>query len=250
MHRRQLASLGIALALVACGKTETRNPFDLPESAAKPAPKVTVPPKIQGPPPVRVEEHGPKIGWDTVLIEKKDGMERLAKAVADLKDDYAGKPVEVVADRKAKSRWVAAVINELAKIDAGKITVITETTRPGFPTQFEFTPVARAGSPPSCALVMMILENHTPAIWSLAGGQASGAGRGLAGPDLARASDIVERRAKKCTKTSTYFVSAAEDVEWGLTYDLAVNATRVEDVKLDKAVILGEIPTAGRPVKL
>ena len=250
MHCRQLAALGLALAFIACGKTETRNPFDPPASAAKPAPKVTAPPKIQGPPPIRVEEHGPKIGWDTVLIEKKDGMERLKKAVAEVKEDYEGKPVEVVADRRAKSRWVAAVINELADIDVGKITVVTETTRPGFPGKFEFVPQSRAGQVPSCALVMMIIENNTPAIWSVAGDKASGAGRGLAGPDLARAADIVERRAKKCSKTTTFFVSAAEEVEWGLTYDLAVNATKVEDVKLDKAVILKEIPTAGRPVEL
>jgi biopolymer transport protein ExbD len=250
MHRRQLAALGLALAFVACGKVESKNPFDPPASAAKPAPKVTAPPKIKGPPPIRVEEHGPKIGWDTVLIEKKDGMERLAKAVAEVQDDYEGKPVEIVADRKAKSRWVAAVVNEMAKIDVGKITVITETTRPGFPGKFEFTPQSRAGAVPPCTLVMMIIDNHTPAIWSVAGGKASGAGRGLAGPDLARASDIVERRGKKCSKTSTFFVSAAEGIEWGLTYDLAVNATKVEDVKLDKAVILKEIPTAGRPVEL
>jgi hypothetical protein len=250
MHRRQLTVFGLALALAACGKVEKRNPFDPPESAAKPAPKVTAAPQIKGPPPVRVEEHGPKIGWTTVLIEKKDGAERLAKAIAEIKADYEGKPVEIFAERKAKSKWVAAVINELAEIDVGKITVITETTRPGFPSKFEFTPQARAGRAPSCALVMMIIDNHTPAIWSLAGGKASGAGRGLAGPDLARAADIVERRGRKCSETSTFFVSAAEEIQWGLTFDLAVNATKVEDVKLNKAVILKEIPTAGRPVEL
>ena len=250
MHGRLPVALGLVLALAACGKTEHRNPFDPPASAAKPAPKLTAPPKLEGPPPIRVEETGPKIGWDTVLIEKKDGMERLAKAVAGVKKDYEGKPVQVVADRKAKSVWVTAVINELAKIDAGTITVITETTRPGFPGKFEFTPQARAGHVPPCTLVMMIIENNTPAIWSIAGGKASGAGRGLAGPDLARAADIIERRARKCSETSTYFVSAAENVQWGLTYDLAVNATKVEDVKLNRAVILQEIPTAGRPVDL
>jgi len=250
MHHRQLAGLGLVLALTACGKPETKNPFDPPDSAAKPAPKLTAPPTLKGPPPIRVDETGPKIGWDTVLIEKKDGAERLAKAVSEVKDDYEGKPVEVVADRKAKSVWVAAVINQLAEIDVGKITVITETTRPGFAEKFEFTPQSRAGDAPPCALVMMIIENHTPAIWSLAGDKASGAGRGLAGPDLARASDIVERRFKKCSKTSTFFVSSAPEIEWGLTYDLAVNATKAKDVKLDKAVILKEIPTAGRPVEL
>ena len=240
------------VAVVGCGKTEPRkNPFDTPEDAPKPAPKVSAPPKIEGPPPITIDEHGPKIGWDTVLIEKRDGRERLRKSIEEVKDKYENQPVELTADRKARTEWVAIVVDELARINAGTITIKTETTRPGFAQKLEFVPQARAGKVPPCTLVMMIREDRSPAIWRRAGeARASGAGKGLAGPDLTRAADIIERRYKSCQDTSTYFVSAANGIEWGLTYDLAVNAQHVEKTKLTRAVLLSEAPVAGRALSL
>jgi biopolymer transport protein ExbD len=240
--------LVVSIAIVGCKSEPTRNPFDTPESAPKPLPKLEAPPKPEGPPQIVIEEQGPKVGWETVLIEKDDGRERLAKAVAAVKDAYENQPVHLVVDRKARTTWVAAMLDELAKIHVGEITISTET-RPEFSPKLRFLAQAQAGQPPSCALVMIIRENRSTAVWSLAGGTAATRSKGMAGPDLSTTAETIERKAKTCD-TSTYFVSAAADVEWGLTYDLAASAQKVEKVKLDHPVVLSEIPTPGRPVKL
>lgn len=251
-----LAAAGALAALVGlviggC-KTEPRpNPFDAPASAAKPVPKLEAPPKPEGPPQMLIEAQGPKVGWETVLIERDDGRERLAKAVAGVKEHYEGKPVHLVVDRRARTTWVAAMLDELAKIDAGEISISTDT-RPEFSPKLVFWPQAKAGKPPSCSLVMIVREDRSTAVWSLSGGTAATRAKGMAGPDLSTTAETIERRARACSETTTYFVSAAEDVEWGLTYDLAASAQKIESdkMKLDRAVVLSEVPVAGRPVKL
>jgi len=242
------AVLALAMVVAACKSEPTRNPFDAPPSAPKPVPKIEAPPKPEGPPQMLIDEQGPKVGWETVLIEKEDGRERLAKAVAGVKEHYEGKPVNLVVGRKARTVWVAAMMDELARIDAGEITITTET-RPEFSPKLVFVPQTKVGEQPSCALVMMVRENRSTAVWTLAGGTAATRSKGMAGPDLTTTAETIERKAKTC-ETTTYFVSASDDVEWGLAYDLAASAQKIEKVTLRRPVVLSEIPVPGRPVKL
>ncbi|MBN2194258.1 MAG: hypothetical protein JW751_15685 [Polyangiaceae bacterium] len=241
--------VALTLAITACKTEPQRNPFDAPASAPKSLPKIEAPPKPEGPPQMIIDEQGPKVGWETVLIEKEDGRERLAKAVAGVKKDYEGKPVHLVANRRAPTVWVAAMMDELAKIDAGEIIISTET-RPEFSPKLLFVPQAKAGKQPSCTLVMIVRENRSTAVWTLGGGTAATRSKGMAGPDLSTTGETIERKAKTCEDTATYFVSAAADVEWGLTYDLAASAQKLEKVTLDRPVVLSEIPVPGRPIKL
>ncbi len=242
------AVLVLVVAVTACKSEPTRNPFDAPPSAPKPIPKLEAPPKPEGPPQMIIDEQGPKVGWETVLIEKEDGRERLARAVGGVKAHYENQPVNLVVARKASTVWVAAMLDELAKIGAGEITISTET-RTEFSPKLVFLPQAKAGKQPSCALVMMVRENRSTAVWTLAGGTAATRSKGMAGPDLTTTAETIERKAKTC-ETTTYFVSASADVEWGLTYDLAASAQKIEKVTLNRPVVLSEIPVPGRPVKL
>lgn len=248
---RAVLPLVVGLGALACGKADpSRNPFDPPPDAPKPAPKITEVPKPKGPPQIVIDEFGPKVGFNTVLIEKKDGLERLKKAVAEVKKDYEGKEVVVAAERKARTIWVSAMVQELAAIGVGDLYIATPTTRPGLPSRIRFFPESRAGRQPGCALVVMILDDFATATWKISGGTAGRRGKGMAGPDLTMTGETIERRAKACDETSTFFVSAAETIEWGLTYDLAATAQKLEKAKLDRPVLLSKIPVAGRPVEL
>ncbi|HOU92668.1 MAG TPA: hypothetical protein PLU22_16560, partial [Polyangiaceae bacterium] len=108
------AVLVLVVAVTACKSEPTRNPFDAPPSAPKPIPKLEAPPKPEGPPQMIIDEQGPKVGWETVLIEKEDGRERLARAVGGVKAHYENQPVSLVVARKASTVWVAAMLDELA----------------------------------------------------------------------------------------------------------------------------------------
>jgi hypothetical protein len=232
---------------VACEK-EAPKPSASP-SATVPAPKLTAAPKPPGPPELRIEDIGPKVGYDLVLIDKPDGKDRLRKAVDAVASEWAGRDLEVKIARQAKTPWVAQVFAEVERVGVKSLTVLTDT-RPDFPKSLQFAPVGLAKSVPDCSLVLMVLADRATAVWKLSGGTASRRSKGLGGPDLSTTAETIERRAKACKQSDTYFVSAADEVEWGLTYDLAASAKTIPGVRFARAVLLTETPVAGRVVKL
>jgi hypothetical protein len=62
--------------------------------------------------------------------------------------------------------------------------------------------------------------------------------------------DTIQRLAKACKESSTFFVSVAEGIEWGLLFDLAASSRVVPEVHFEDTVLLGEIPTPGHQVDL
>ena len=88
------------------------------------------------------------------------------------------------------------------------------------------------------------------AVWKLSGGAAGKRGRGMAGPDLSMTGDTIERLAKTCEDSHTFFVSVAEGIEWGLAFDLGASSRVIPKVKFEDTVLLNEIPTPGHKVTL
>jgi hypothetical protein len=62
--------------------------------------------------------------------------------------------------------------------------------------------------------------------------------------------DTLERYYKGCKPSDTLFVSGGEGIQWGLVYDLAASAKKLEKASFARLVLLAEPPTAGRPVRL
>lgn len=250
-----LARIALLLATIplfaACEKDPPQKATSSEAVATTKDPEVAAQPKSTppGPPELRIDEFGPKVGFDTVLIEKKDGRERLHKAIEAVKAQFEGKHLELTVARRARTLWVAAMVDELDQIGAKGIVIHTDT-RAEFSNSMPFVLQSQVQDAPQCSLVLTILEDRATAVWKLSGGTASRRSRGFAGPDLSMTAETIERRAKECKESSTYFVSAAEPIEWGLTYDLAASAQKVPGVKLDRVVLLRDIPVAGRVVKL
>jgi biopolymer transport protein ExbD len=238
-----------ALGFLGCETKPSRNPFDPPATATKPAPKVTEPPKPQGPPELKVDSHGPKVGWTLLIIDKPEGRQKFTAEIQNNRQHFEGQEVTVSVDRAAQSPHVVAMLDELYAVKASHIKIAT-STRAEFPPALEFVPQQRLKDVASCSVVMMILKDRSTAVWKLSGGTASRRGKGLAGPDLSMTGETIKRYAKHCDESSTMFVSGAEDVEWGLVFDLAGSAQRIEGVKWSKLVLLREPPVAGRPVSL
>jgi len=237
------------VSFVGCDEPPKHNPFDVPASAPKPTPKLTEAPKPQGPPQFVIDNQGPKVGFERVLVDKPDGAQRLEKTLGENKEHIDGKELVVVADRQAKTPHVAQFLTGLAAHGATSFVIRTKT-RDEYPKELTFTPQDAISSPPPCAAVATILNDRATAVWKLDGGTASKRKRGFAGPDLSMTGETLLRRAKGCKSSDLLYVQADAEVEWGLTYDLAASAKALEETPFKRFVLLKETPIAGRPVKL
>jgi hypothetical protein len=242
-----LRLLGFALLAGACDDPPPKKEPVKEKETATPTASATA--KPSGPPQLAIDELGPKVGYTRVLLERPEGKDKLTEELEAVKNHFEGKDVPLVVVRQAKIPWVVAMIDGLSKIGVKRVLVKTET-RKEFPTELGFTPQDQAPEAPACALAGMILEDRGTAIWKISGGTASKRAKGFAGPDLSTTSETIERYAKACKDSHLFFVSAAPVIEWGLAYDLAAAAKKVEGAGLDMPVLLREVPTAGRKVDL
>jgi hypothetical protein len=250
---RARIALGIVVVagLAGCDSSEKpRNPFDPPKDAPVKPPPITEVPKPKGPPELSVDNLSPKVGFTRVLLQKPTDREKLKNELLQVKDEFSGKEASVVVDRKADSKWVIAMLEELGSIGAEPIVVKT-SSRKEFPQELVIFPQFRAGKVPNCSVVTMLMSDYNTATWKLSGGTAGRRGKGLGGPDLSMTAETVERYAKACKESNTLFFSGSEGMEWGLIYDLAASTkVLLEKVKFERLVLLSEPPTAGRAVKL
>lgn len=242
-----LAALG-CVVLAGCEDAPKKNPFDSPKDAAIPAPPVSAIPKKEVAPELEIDTVSTKVGFERALLQHPEGRAKLTQLLTDAKKWIEGQELKVVVDRKVKVAWVATYLDELGKLGPSKVTIRTDT-RKDYNQEQRFTPEAKAKAPP-CSLVAMVTTDFGTAVWRLSGGVASKRGRGMAGPDLSMTGETIERMGKTCSDSSTFFVSVAEGVEWGLAFDLAASSRVLEKVKFEDTVLLGEIPTPGHKVDL
>ena len=238
------------LFAVGCDEDKpTRNPFDPPPNAPKQPPPITEPPKPEGPPELSLDAVGPKVGFAQIVLQKPEDFQKLHKEVEGVRDQFNGKDVHVKASRDTKVEWVVAFLKELEQIGASALYVRTET-RKEFSGELEFLTEKKVANAPSCSVVAIVLEDRGTAVWRLSGGTASKRSKGFAGPDLSMTGDTLERYFKGCKTSDILFVSGAEGIQWGLVYDLAASAKKLEKANFGRLALLSEPPTAGRPVRL
>jgi biopolymer transport protein ExbD len=242
-----LALMVLAL-LAGCEEKPKTNPFENP-AAPKAPPPITETPKPEGPPEITIGSGGPKVGWTNILLEKSDGPAKLRQELTANKEHVADKTVKVSVDRQAKLAWVVEMTRALDETGATGIEISTET-RTEFPKAVVLSPLSSAKQVTPCAVVAKVLSERRNAVWHLKGGTAVRSPKGLAGPDQAMTAENLARAAKQCKDSPFVFVSADEDVEWGLVYDLAAVTQTLEDKPFSKVFLLPNAPAAGRPVAL
>ncbi len=236
------------LLLAACEDEPKKNPFDPPKDAPVPAPPASAIIKKDVAPILEIDTISPKVGSDRALLMHPEGKAQLTQLLNDARKWIEGKDVVVLVDRQTKVPWVATYLDELGKINPSKITIKTDT-RKEFNQDQVFVPESKVKAPP-CSVVAMVMSDYGTAVWKLSGGTAGKRTKGMAGPDLSMTGDTIERFAKGCKESSTFFVQVAEGIEWGLAFDLAASSRVLEHAKFDTSVLLNEIPTAGQKVDL
>ena len=244
MTRIALLMCGV-LAVMACDdKSREASP------AASASAKVEAePPAPAQAPDLVVDNLSPKVGFTRVLLDKPQGKKKLSQEIDETRKHWEGQVVPLAVDRKAKVPWVVAMIDALDTAGAKGVKIKTPS-RDEFPKELHFVPQGKLEAPPPCTVVAMILADRGTAVWKLAGGTASKRVKGFAGPDLSMTSKTLKRYLSGCKGSNKLLVSAADGIEWGLTYDLAAVASTIEKVEVGERVLLREPPIAGRPVKL
>jgi hypothetical protein len=243
-----IAILALGFAAFGCEDAPKKNPFDPPKDAPIPAPAASAIPKTESAPDLQIDTISVKVGSERALLHNPEGKAQLTKLLTDAKRWIEGKDVLVIVDRKTKVPWVVTYLDELGKLGPSKITIRTET-RKEFSQDQRFTPEAQTKAPP-CSVVAMVTSDYATAVWKISGGVAGKRPKGMAGPDLSMTGDSIERFAKGCKESSTFFVQVAEGVEWGLAFDLAASSRVLEHAKFEDTVLLSEIPTPGHKVDL
>lgn len=238
----------LAVSASSCDSEPKRNPFEPAKDAPIPAPPASAIPKKATAPELEIDSVSTKVGFERALLQNPEGRAKLASLLGDAKSWFEGKEALLVVDRKAKVPWVAAYLAELGKLNPSKITIRTET-RTEYSRDQRFTPESKVQAPP-CSVVAMVTSDFGTAVWRLSGGAAGKRGRGMAGPDLSMTGDTIQRLAKGCKESSTFFVSVAEGIEWGLAFDLAASSRVVPEVHFEDSVLVGEPPTPGHKLEL
>jgi biopolymer transport protein ExbD len=211
-------------------------------TTAAPAP---TPVKPKGMPELTVDPDGPYLGGTRVNLTDANGAEKLTKVVKDL--PINGQPVTLIVDKKAKTPYVAAVIQALGEAGAPKVTIKTDG-RDDLPKEIAVTPESRLASPPGCSVATMVEKDLSTTIWPLKGGTAKKQRKGLAGPDLSHTGEQLTKDIASCDSTMAFF-SGDEAVPWESAFNLAGTLLKSDEKKkVDTLVLLREAPVAGRPI--
>jgi hypothetical protein len=203
---------------------------------------------VERAPEFAIDDVSVKVGFERALLQNPEGRTKLASLLGDSKKWIEGQEIKLSVLRKTKVAWVAAYVEELGKHAPAKIWIRTDT-RPDYDSELRFTPETKTQAPP-CSVVGIVTSDYGTAVWKLSGGTAGKRGRGMAGPDLSMTGETIERIAKSCKDSKTFFVSVAEGIEWGLAYDLAASSRELDGVKFEDIVLLGEAPVPGHKVTL
>lgn len=218
------------------------------KDAAVAAPPASATPKPEAAPILEIDTISPKVGSERALLIHPEGKAKLTELLSAAKRWIEGKDVTVIADRQTKVPWVVTYLEELGKVGPSSITIRTET-RKDFSQDQRFVPEAKVNAPP-CSVVAVVTSDYGTAVWKLSGGTAGKRSKGMAGPDLSMTGDTIERFAKGCKESRTFFVQVAPTAEWGLAFDLGASSRKLEHAKFDETVLLSEIPTPGHKVEL
>lgn len=199
-------------------------------------------------PELVVDDMGPYLGGKRVAMKATDAKDKLDAIVKEL--PIQGKPVTLIAEKRATTPHVAAVITALGDAGAPAVVVKTSGARGDMPTEITFTPQAKSPPIAPCTIAVTVMQDFSTAVWPTKGATGKRHRKGFAGPDLSQTGDTLKRDIEACD-SSVVIVSAEETVSWEMTFNLAGAVLAADEKKKVSALVVPrEAPVAGRPVTL
>ena len=246
-------TLVFALASTTIGCDEGKS-SDKPTAAVSAAPSATAPkepPKPKGVPALIVDSVGPYLGITRIDVKQENWREKMATVIKDF-PIKADEPVTVIAEKRAATPYVAALVDALGKAGATKVLLKTDG-RDDVPKELMVVPPSKVSSPPGCSVTVSVLKDLSTAVWPFKGGLGKKQRKGLAGPDLSNTADIIKKDLAACDSSYAFF-SSDDAIGWEMAYNLAgtlkVADDKSEKKKIETLVLLAESPVAGRTVVL
>jgi hypothetical protein len=191
---------------------------------------------------VTVDDNAAMFDGDRVEFAAPDVKGRLGTALAGKKAE--GETVSIVAARETKMPKVAQVIAAVA--GAKPKGIIVKTMKRDRSTVE--LPIALGAKREGCSAVGYIAKDSSSSTWPASGATATKYTKGMAGPDMTRASEGMRKLVGACDATH-FFVGSDEGVTWGLVADLAIATLEPEDAgggsKAKQIVVLAKA-TPGR----
>jgi biopolymer transport protein ExbD len=241
------ALLSSTLILIAgCGDSKKSDPAAASTSAAAKA-EPPPPPKPKSMPHLIVDASGPYLDGQRVDMTQEGAAEKIAKIVKGL--PIEGKPVTLIAEKKAKTPHVAIVVSELGLAGAPKVTIRTDG-RDDLPKEIVVTPDSLISNPPGCSVCATVMKDLSTAVWPFKGGLGRRHRKGFAGPDLSHTAEQLKKDLAGCDSKLAFF-SGDDTIGWEMTYNLAGTVLNSDEKKrIETLVIPREAPVAGRAVTL
>lgn len=164
---------------------------------------------------VTVDDGAAMFDGDRIDFTSPDVKGRLMVGLGGKKVE--GETIAVVAARETKMPKVAQVI---AAVATAKPKAIVVKTMKRDRTTVDL-PIALGAKRDGCAAVGYVAKDSSSSSWPASGATATKYSKGMAGPDITRASDGMRKLVGACDATHI-FVGADEGVTWGLVADLAI----------------------------
>lgn len=223
MSRTALFALVVLASVCACDNEPTKGQTPA-KSASAPASTTAAPAAAPTPRAlvVTVDDTAAMFDGDRVEWATPDVKGRLATAVSGKKVE--GETISVVAARETKMPKVAQAIAAVAK--AKPKALVVKTMRRDRTTAE--IPIALGAKRDGCAAVGYVAKDSSSSSWPASGAVATKYTKGMAGPDITRASDGVRKLVGACD-AGYVFVGGDEGVTWGLVADLALAVIEAED---------------------
>jgi hypothetical protein len=246
-------ALTLALAAIGCGDDKSSSkPTAASAAPSAAAPKEPPPPpKPKAMPALIVDSLGPYLGITRIDVKAENWREKMATVIKDF-PIKADEPVIVVAEKRAATPYVAALVDELGKAGATKVILKTDG-RDDVPKELTVVPPSKVSAPPGCSVTVSVLKDLSTAVWPFKGGLGKKTRKGLAGPDLSNTAEVIKKDLAACDSSFAFF-SSDDSIGWEMAYNLAGTLKVVDDKsekkRIETLVLLGESPVAGRPVTL
>jgi hypothetical protein len=186
---------------------------------------------------VTLDDSAAMFDGDRIDFTSPDVKGRLATGLNGKK--VAGESITVVAARETKMPKVAMV---LAAVAGAKPSAIVVKTMKRDRTTADL-PIALNAKREGCTAVGYVAKDSSSSSWPASGATATKYTKGMAGPDITRASDGMRKLVDACDAPHI-FVGSAEGDTWGLVADLAMAVLQPEDGGTSKAKSIGVVAKA------
>jgi hypothetical protein len=243
-----LAALGLFLSSsgMACDDAKPAGAGAAPSSKATAAPPPESPPAVPAKPQLAVDDTAAFVSGERIDMAAPDPGGRYATVLGTKK--VSGEDLVLEANRDAKFPKLALIVAAAAKAGAKSLLVRTPK-RDRTPGEIAITLRPKWAE---CSAAGFISKDNATTAQTAAGRSGARFTKGMAGPDMTRASEGIRKLAAAC-ESPLWVASADPEITWGVVADLILAVATPDDggtpAKTREVAIVAKPPGGGHKVE-